>query len=50
MTRHRIRTCRPWYVSPPLFWYLAGVAGLVAGGCLVKFAPDLARSLVEIFK
>jgi hypothetical protein len=34
--RH-IPTSRLLWLSPPLFWYLAGVAGLVAGAVVVIY-------------
>lgn len=40
---------RRWYLSAPLCWYLAGVAGLVIGASVYAFAPELALQLKEYF-
>lgn len=40
---------RSWWLSPPLFWFLAGTAALLIGAGMVAFAPELALQLKEYF-
>lgn len=43
-----IPTSRPWWLNKYTAWYLAGVAGLVAGGVVLIYAPEFAVLLLEV--
>jgi hypothetical protein len=44
---NKLPTTRPWWLNKYTAWYLAGVAGLVAGCVVLLYAPEFAAWWVK---